>query len=103
MKLICQADVNSRLLPAAGLKKTNKAARCILSLGRKPASIDKAIYLMITNNQSPSGVFYKVWLHIDLLKTIKSFDQTLNISYRFSVILRLCFANSWIKVKQLFV
>lgn len=63
MKLKCQADVSSRLLPTAGLKKTNKAAKCVVSIGRKPASIDKTIYLVVSNNQSPSGLFYKVWMN----------------------------------------
>lgn len=60
MRINCQVDINSRLLPTLNVKKTNKATKCQLALGRKPSSVDKTIYIMVSTQQNPSGNMFKV-------------------------------------------
>ena len=49
---VCSSDL--------GMKKSGKPARCQIALGRKPASVDKTVYLMVSTNQNPSGNMFKV-------------------------------------------
>ena len=60
MRLTCEVQLSSRLMPTLGMKKSGKPARCQIALGRKPASVDKTVYLMVSTNQNPSGNMFKV-------------------------------------------
>ena len=60
MRLTCEVQLSNRLLPTLSIKKTGKAARCQLALGRKPATVDKTVYLMVSTSQNPSGSIFKV-------------------------------------------
>jgi len=60
MRLTSEVQVVSRLCPTLNIKTSAKAVRCQLAIGKKPASADKTIFIMISTTQNLSGHFYKV-------------------------------------------
>lgn len=60
MRLTCEVKLTNRMIPTLGITKNGKPARCQIALGRKPASIDKTVYLMVSTSQNPSGTMFKV-------------------------------------------
>lgn len=63
MKLQCDVEVVSRLLPTFGMKRNGKRARAVLSIGRHVDKLNTQrsnIYLMICTNKDRAGSKYKL-------------------------------------------
>ena len=61
MRLVCDVEVNNRLLPAFNIKGKNKSSKAQISVGQKPgADKDDSAYLMICTKQDRNGAKYKV-------------------------------------------
>ncbi|XP_059706701.1 leucine-rich repeat protein 1 isoform X1 [Haemorhous mexicanus] len=55
MRLQCEVEVLSRLLPTCGLRGRGRAARALLSLGRPPGAAGAGIYLMVCTARDRGG------------------------------------------------
>ncbi|KAL2304140.1 hypothetical protein Nmel_009434 [Mimus melanotis] len=60
MRLQCEVEVLSRLLPTCGLRGRGRAARALVSLGRPPGAAGAGIYLMVCTARDRGGARYKV-------------------------------------------
>ncbi|XP_024860256.1 leucine-rich repeat protein 1 [Kryptolebias marmoratus] len=62
MKLQCDVEVVSRLLPAYGMKSRGKGARAVVSIGKHPNKSSQLcnIYLMICTAKDRTGAKYKL-------------------------------------------
>lgn len=61
MRLQCEVEVISRLLPTCGLRGRGRATRALLSLGRPPGRArGGGVYLMVCTARDRSGARYKV-------------------------------------------
>ncbi|KAF6034428.1 LRR1 [Bugula neritina] len=67
MRLTSEVQVVSRLCPTLNIKTSAKAVRCQLAIGKKPASADKTIFIMISTTQNLSGHFYKIHENIEAI------------------------------------
>ncbi|XP_077639992.1 leucine-rich repeat protein 1 [Lonchura striata] len=69
MRLQCEVEVLSRLLPSCGLRGRGRAARALLSLGRAPGAAGAGIYLMVCTARDRGGARYKVQQNVERLFT----------------------------------
>ncbi|XP_053331576.1 leucine-rich repeat protein 1 [Spea bombifrons] len=72
MKLQCEVEVISRMLPTFGMRNRGKGARAVLSVGRqedKRSGQAGAVYLMICTLKDKAGSRYKLQENIDQLFT----------------------------------
>ncbi|XP_059706703.1 leucine-rich repeat protein 1 isoform X3 [Haemorhous mexicanus] len=69
MRLQCEVEVLSRLLPTCGLRGRGRAARALLSLGRPPGAAGAGIYLMVCTARDRGGARYKVQQNVERLFT----------------------------------
>uniref|UniRef100_A0A8C3RCZ0 Leucine rich repeat protein 1 n=1 Tax=Cyanoderma ruficeps TaxID=181631 RepID=A0A8C3RCZ0_9PASS len=69
MRLQCEVEVLSRLLPTCGLRGRGRAARALVSLGRPPGAAGAGIYLMVCTARDRGGARYKVQQNVERLFT----------------------------------
>lgn len=61
MRLQCEVEVVSRLLPTCGLRGRGRGTRALLSLGRPPGRArGGGVYLMVCTARDRVGTRYKV-------------------------------------------
>lgn len=62
MKLQCDVEVLSRLLPTYGMKSRGKGSRAVVSIGKHPdkSSQRSMVYMMICTAKDRTGSKYKV-------------------------------------------
>uniref|UniRef100_A0A669PWH1 Leucine rich repeat protein 1 n=1 Tax=Phasianus colchicus TaxID=9054 RepID=A0A669PWH1_PHACC len=60
MRLQCDVEVVSRLLPTCGLRGRGRGSRALLSLGRQPGRARGGVYLMVCTARDRAGVRYQV-------------------------------------------
>ncbi|XP_050810671.1 leucine-rich repeat protein 1 isoform X2 [Gopherus flavomarginatus] len=66
MRLQCEVEVRSRLLPTCGLRGRAKGARALLSLGRQPdRPPGHSVYLMVCTARDRAGARYKLKENIE--------------------------------------
>ncbi|XP_075469984.1 leucine-rich repeat protein 1 [Ascaphus truei] len=68
MKLPCEVEVISRMLPTFGMRSRGKGSRAVLSIGRqqdKQAGKGAAIYLMICTLKDKAGSRYKLQENVE--------------------------------------
>ncbi|XP_030418659.1 leucine-rich repeat protein 1 isoform X1 [Gopherus evgoodei] len=66
MRLQCEVEVRSRLLPTCGLRGRAKGARALLSLGRRPdRPPGHSVYLMVCTARDRAGARYKLKENIE--------------------------------------
>ncbi|XP_050192090.1 leucine-rich repeat protein 1 [Myiozetetes cayanensis] len=77
MRLQCEVEVLSQLLPSCGLQGRGRAARALVSLGRPPGGAGggagggggAGVYLMVCTARDRSGARYKVQQNVERLFT----------------------------------
>ncbi|XP_014741392.1 PREDICTED: leucine-rich repeat protein 1 [Sturnus vulgaris] len=69
MRLQCEVEVLSRLLPTCGLRGRGRSARALVSLGRPPGAAGAGIYLMVCTARDRGGARYKVQQNVERLFT----------------------------------
>lgn len=62
MRLQCDVEVVSRLLPTCGLRGRGRGTRALLSLGREPGRARGGVCLMVCTARNRPGVCYRVRL-----------------------------------------
>uniref|UniRef100_A0A8C2T2M1 PIF1/LRR1 pleckstrin homology domain-containing protein n=1 Tax=Coturnix japonica TaxID=93934 RepID=A0A8C2T2M1_COTJA len=60
MKLHCDVEVQSRLLPTCGLTGRGRPSRALLALGRQPGRARGGVCLMVCTARDRAGVRYQV-------------------------------------------
>uniref|UniRef100_A0A8C3C239 PIF1/LRR1 pleckstrin homology domain-containing protein n=1 Tax=Cairina moschata TaxID=8855 RepID=A0A8C3C239_CAIMO len=66
MRLQCEVEVLSRLLPSCGLRGRGRATRALLSLGRPPGGAGGgSVYLMVCTARDRAGARYKVQENVE--------------------------------------
>lgn len=68
MRLSCDVDVVSRLLPSQGFRGKNRSARTSLAIGKKTcAGNSGGLYLMLCTAKDRKGSKYKVLMAATLI------------------------------------
>lgn len=62
MRLHCDVEVQSRLLPTCGLTGRGRPSRALLALGRQPGRARGGVCLMVCTARDRAGVRYQVRL-----------------------------------------
>uniref|UniRef100_A0A8B9C884 PIF1/LRR1 pleckstrin homology domain-containing protein n=1 Tax=Anser brachyrhynchus TaxID=132585 RepID=A0A8B9C884_9AVES len=66
MRLQCEVEVVSRLLPSCGLRGRGRGTRALLSLGRPPGGArGGSVYLMVCTARDRGGARYKVQENVE--------------------------------------